>query len=429
MLNPKTTEIQFNGTIGAIAISLGLPVLITTFGLIFNSTSTFKGGLDVDLDFSVDRLVAAATNITVWKAYLAYFFGLVILDQIVPGKHIKGVKLRDNTQLTYKINGLSFILLITAIEMSRFYYLKELPELRFVYENQLELTLVCTLFSFFLAVFVYIISFIPLTKPNGVGTKERILAEPGNTGNIIYDWFIGRELNPRIGSWDIKLFCELKPGLLLWLFINLSCMHHQWETTGKITDSLLCINFLQGVYIFDGVLNEEGLLTMMDVVTDGFGFMLAFGDLALVPWSYSLQARYLAMNQIELGKNLQISIILLTALGFFIFRAANQEKSDFKKGRLNHMKSIKTKTGSYLLVSGWWGLSRHINYMGDWFIGLSWCLTTGFNTPITYYYAIYFAALLIHRQIRDDEKCSKKYQESWEEYKALVPYKIIPYIY
>lgn len=63
-----------------------------------------------------------------------------------------------------------------------------------------------------LAVFVYIISFIPLAKPNGIGTKERILSINGNTGNPFYDWFIGRELNPRIGSWDIKLFCELRPG-------------------------------------------------------------------------------------------------------------------------------------------------------------------------------------------------------------------------
>ena len=31
----------------------------------------------------------------------------------------------------------------------------------------------------------------------------------------------------------------------------------------------------------------------MDITTDGFGFMLAFGDLAWVPFIYSLQARYL----------------------------------------------------------------------------------------------------------------------------------------
>ena len=34
----------------------------------------------------------------------------------------------------------------------------------------------------------------------------------------------------------------------------------------------------------------------MDITTDGFGFMLVFGDIAWVPFTYCLQARYLADN-------------------------------------------------------------------------------------------------------------------------------------
>ena len=45
---------------------------------------------------------------------------------------------------------------------------------------------------------------------------------------------------------------------------------------------------------------------------------------------------------------------------------------------------------------------------GDLIMGLAWCLPTGFDTPITYFYVIYFAVLLIHRQRRDDEACQKK---------------------
>ena len=46
----------------------------------------------------------------------------------------------------------------------------------------------------------------------------------------------------------------------------------------------------------DGLWNETAILTTMDITTDGFGFMLAFGDIAWVPFTYSLQARYLADN-------------------------------------------------------------------------------------------------------------------------------------
>ena len=45
---------------------------------------------------------------------------------------------------------------------------------------------------------------------------------------------------------------------------------------------------------------------------------------------------------------------------------------------------------------------------GDLIMGLAWSLPTGFDTPITYFYVIYFAVLLIHRQHRDDEACEKK---------------------
>ena len=45
---------------------------------------------------------------------------------------------------------------------------------------------------------------------------------------------------------------------------------------------------------------------------------------------------------------------------------------------------------------------------GDLLMALAWSLPTGFDTPITYFYVVYFAVLLIHRQMRDDEKCEKK---------------------
>lgn len=39
----------------------------------------------------------------------------------------------------------------------------------------------------------------------------------------------------------------------------------------------------------------------MDITTDGFGYMLAFGDLAWLPFTYSLQARYVYDNAINIS--------------------------------------------------------------------------------------------------------------------------------
>ena len=67
--------------------------------------------------------------------------------------------------------------------------------------------------------------------------------------------------------------------------------------------------------------------------------------------------------------------------------------------------------------------------LGDWLITLSWCLLCGFNSPIPYFQAVYFAILLVHRAMRDDEACVHKYGADWIEYKKRVPYMFIPHVF
>ena len=62
-------------------------------------------------------------------------------------------------------------------------------------------------------------------------------------------------------------------------------------------------------------------------------------------------------------------------------------------------------------------------------MGLSWCLTCGFVSIVPYFYAIYFAVLLVHRSGRDDHFCGVKYGEDWERYKKKVPCKFIPGVF
>lgn len=49
----------------------------------------------------------------------------------------------------------------------------------------------------------------------------------------------------------------------------------------------------------------------MDIVHDGFGFMLAFGDLAWVPFLYSLQAHFLVTHPQRLSLPLAAGIVIL----------------------------------------------------------------------------------------------------------------------
>ena len=275
-----------------------------------------------------------------------------------------------------------------------------------------------------------------------------MLARGGQTGSAVYDFFIGRELNPRMGSLDLKEFCELRPGLIGWMVINMGMATKQYllrkdaavaalrgssDARGSVSLSMLLVLLFQGLYVWDAVYQEKAILTTMDITTDGFGFMLAFGDLAWVPFIYSLQARYLVEHDPNLAAGPVALIALLHFAGFYIFRSSNSQKDAFRRDpegpEVRHLDYLQTQRGTRLLTSGWWGMARKINYTGDYLVTLSWCLLCGFNSPVPYFQALYFAILLVHRAIRDDIECQKKYGSDWDEYKRRVPYMFIPYVF
>ncbi|RYG55271.1 hypothetical protein EON66_05680 [archaeon] len=199
------------------------------------------------------------------------------------------------------------------------------------------------------------------------------------------------------------------------------CSHY--ETTGTIYTSIAISYALQALYVADSVFCEESILTTMDIIMDGFGFMLAFGDLAWVPFMYSLQCRYLAEVPTAISPVYAALCLAVGVAGFYIFRAANMQKDTFKKNpndasinrtcatrkhatgmphaassRLRcsersvgmvdsvavcaHLASaglryIPTERGTRLLAGGWWGIARHINYFGDWLLSVGMSMPTG----------------------------------------------------
>ncbi|KAG9122982.1 erg24, C-14 sterol reductase [Ceratobasidium sp. 392] len=124
------------------------------------------------------------------------------------------------------------------------------------------------------------------------------------------------------------------------------------------------------------------------------------------------------------------SLFDVKATAAYFAWGSNNEKNDFRNGKNpKNLTSFQTERGTRLLTSGWWGMCQHPNYLGDLIMALSYSLPTGFNTPITYFYPIYFLILLLHRQNRDSEACEKKYGKDWKTYTNIVPWKIFPYVY
>ncbi|KIK91773.1 hypothetical protein PAXRUDRAFT_148757 [Paxillus rubicundulus Ve08.2h10] len=432
LLNPRTTTYEFMGPIGALLITVGVPIM--TYLLYFGcseSAGACPPSYVLSPSLLAERVQQAVGDeqwwIGLWDTeaaliYLGWYAFCVVAWAVLPGDWVEGVTLRNGQKKKYKINAFSTFLL--ALGITTGYIMRYGPQsFTFLYQKWIGFVTASLVMSVVQGLAVYAGSF----------RKGALLALGGNSGNPIYDFYIGRELNPSIGSFDIKSFNELRPGLILWVLIDISMVCEQavrrsgWE---NVTWSMWLVLAFQAFYVADGLYNEPAIFTTMDITTDGFGFMLSVGDLTWVPFVYSLQARYLVFKPVELGLASTVGIVGVNALGYWIFRDANGEKNDFRNGKNpKNLKFFTTEKGSKLLTSGWWGRSRHPNYLGDLVMALAWSLPTGFETPITYFYVIYFAVLLIHRQRRDDENCEIKYGKDWEKYRKLVPYRIIPYVY
>lgn len=423
-LNPITKDLEFLGVPGAIGISVLVPYFSYFFALGCSEAGCTPRPVK---DFFLDGLAKYSSLdgiLSLWDTqaavvYFIFYAWCVLAWFILPGEWIEGEKMRNGQRLEYKLNAFSTMLATLALCVAIVSALG-IESMVFVYDHWVGLVTASLVNSTLQACYCQLSSY----------RKGALLAEGGNSSWGIYNWFIGRELNPRIGSFDIKSFNELRPGLILWLLINVAMAAKQYIDIGRVTDSMILVVAFQSFYCVDALYNEQAILTTMDITTDGFGFMLSVGDLTWVPFTYPLQARYLASFPKDLGFAGVAGVCAVNAVGYYIFRISNLEKNDFRKGRNpKNLTFMETKRGTQLLTSGWWGLSRHPNYLGDWLMAWAWCLPTGFDTPITYFYVIYFGILLLHRQGRDDHQCAKKYGPDWDKYCKLVPSKIIPYIY
>jgi Delta14-sterol reductase len=406
-------------------------------------------------------------EVTGWV--LAYYGLSLALQLLLPGTKSTGAKLDCGGRHQFKFNSFtSAILILTGCAIGTLMQGASFPVWTFIWDKLPQIVTANLIFSVAIAVYVYLLSF-TVPHPGQPNPKHRELAKGGHSGNMVYDFFIGRELNPRLDipssipliggqSLDIKVFCELRPGMLGWILLDLAFIAHQYRQYGMISDSIMLVTAFQTLYVLDALYMEPSILTTIDVTTDGFGFMLSFGDLVWLPFIYSLHCRYLAVHPVHLGPAGIAAILAVQGLGFYIFRSSNNEKNRFRTNpndpRVSHLESISTASGSRLLTSGWWGRARHINYLGDWIMSWSYSLPTGLagyfilSSPttatkqtvqpaevrgwgvlFTYFYVVYFAVLLIHRERRDEEKCKRKYGADWDRYTAKVKSRILPGIY
>ena len=264
-----------------------------------------------------------------------------------------------------------------------------------------------------------------------------VLPYPPVKKSVLADLFLGRQKNPQyLKGWiDAKMWLYLVGAVMLELHV-LSFVAHHYLVFGleEVNGVYLCAAMIT-FFVFDYLSNEEVHLYTYDLFAERLGFKLGWGCLVFYPYFYAIalwSSVELLSPELATWQIVLFSVIFVA--GWMLARGANMQKFYFKTQPTASFLGIYPETlsenGKSLLVNGFWGLSRHINYLGEVLMASGIAITVTAEAGFwPWLYPLYYVALLFPRQIDDDKRCNKKYGPLWQAYTARVKYRIIPFIY
>ena len=220
-----------------------------------------------------------------------------------------------------------------------------------------------------------------------------------------------------------------QPSLIGLSILNVTFGWVQYEALGALTPQMIAYQTFWWLYMTTHYYYEAGVLSMWDVIAEKFGFMLVWGDLVLVTFFYCIGGWWI-LDADPMPIPYVLGLVALHGLGLWIFRGANAQKDRFKRDPDAKIwgKPAETLEGR-LLISGWWGIGRKINYTGEIMVYMSFALCTGFQSVVPYLLPLWLCVLLPHRAWRDEKRCRQKYGDLWDRYTKRARFRMIPFLY
>lgn len=277
--------------------------------------------------------------------------------------------------------------------------------------------------SFICALFFYILS--RWTNKTGLNSK-------GNTGNPIVDIFNGRILSPKILDFDVKLECFRYSMIGLAVLNVLMVTDSIVKSEGKASPSVILAAAFQVIYTMDAMFFEEYYFHSHDAMNSGFGWSIISSYLTF-PFLPTLVTRYLLDRSPEVTWYSLVLIGLMNGIGYVIYRSSESQRCEFAKDPSNpslaHLETVSTAGNRKLLVSGWWGMVRHPNYLGELLVQWSWVLPAGLTDVVPYYLPVVTSLMLMVRCHQINQRNKRKYGNAWTSYCERVRSNIIPKVY
>ena len=263
--------------------------------------------------------------------------------------------------------------------------------------------------------------------------------EPKKSSSLTSVFFLGRLPNPRYTFAgrlvDVKMCLYLVGAILLELnvlsFAAAHYLSHQSDPNPGIFVYAALFSFFVSEYLFF----EDVHLYTYDFFAENVGFKLGWGCLCFYPHFYCIGIWDTARRPNPHNSTwLYIAAATTFFIGWILARGANMQKFYYKRDLDQQWFTFKTVSSSdgkhKLLCGGFWGLARHVNYLGEILMATGLTLSLGCpGAAIPWLYPLYYVTFLASRQYDDDVRCAKKYGSLWEEYCKIVPYRIVPFIY
>jgi len=352
-----------------------------------------------------------ATSAAIFAGVVGFLF---VGSKLLPGSSLKGAELPDGTRKTYIMNGLWLFLVTVALAVGG--YALDLLPLHMAVTHFWGLFVVANVFAVLMTAVLFF-----------QGRAKRDDDDPEKTRapkQLVRDAWFGAELNPTWLGVDLKMF-SYRPSLIGLALLNLSFAAAQYEIYGQLYTPMILYQVFTFIYVFNYFQFEYGMVFTWDIIAERFGFMLVWGDYVLVPFFYCISGWFLVHRTVELPLWQIVGLVTLFMFGMWMFRGANEQKHRFKMDKETVIWGRKAEAlGGRLLVSGFWGIGRHLNYSGEICVYFAWTMTTGFEHVWPYLLPLWLTSLLVHRAWRDDKRCRAKY-----EYTKRARFKMVPLIY
>ncbi|MXX46217.1 MAG: ergosterol biosynthesis protein [Acidimicrobiia bacterium] len=250
-----------------------------------------------------------------------------------------------------------------------------------------------------------------------------------------------RELSFLGERFDVKMYLYVVGGAMFALNALSGAAYH-YELFGDDSNpGVFLYAAFFSFYIMDYFVFERVQLYTYDLIHENLGFKLLWGGLIVYGWLYILPLWGMAVHPDPGFSGLWryvwlIGTPVLFLGGWAIGRGANLQKYTFKRWPdrkfLGLIEPLYIEAGDRkILCSGFWGVARHFNYLGEGFLALSIALVFGYVGNLwAWTYFIFIVSFFTVRQIYDDRFCAEKYgPEKWAEYQDRVKYRIFPGVY